>query len=357
MILFHFNLFSQVKNTLQPVAGFEQAQSDSIAKFITDFPNNTQFSIAFVKNGTVHYLGALRQQDTLQNIQNHHSIFEIGSITKVFTSALLAQLVQEGMVQLDDPIQKHLPFKLHQAEKNGRVITLQTLANHTAGLPRLPENIMPLLTAFPNDPYKNYTEKELEQYLQNQLTLKTPPGTQHDYSNLGAGLLGYMLSKKTDKSYATLLQEKIFTPLQMKYSSVNEPVDSNKLVKGLNIMGEATPRWHLAALAGAGAMLSTVEDLSKFVQANFKPNPAFDLQRKKTQTINEKMDVALGWHLIKSKDGATWHWHNGGTGGYTSSLVMDVEQQTAVIILSNISAFHKKMGNVDQLAFALMRSL
>lgn len=357
MSLFSFKARSQGKNLLQPIPGFDQAKLDTIAKYVTGFPNNTQLSIAIIKAGKVQYLGVIRQSDEIQSVQNQQAIFEIGSVTKVFTASLLAELVQQEVVSLETPIQSLLPFPLKQAEKDGKVITLQSLANHTAGLPRLPDNLMPLIAASPDDPYKDYTEKELETYLQNQMTLTTTPGASYAYSNLGAGLLGYILSKKTGKSYSALLKENIFKPLKMSHSSVNEPIKPERLVKGLDPQGEPTSNWHLAALAGAGAILSTTEDLSKFALANFKNNPTFTLQRKETYKINDNMAIGLGWHIIKTKDGQQWHWHNGGTGGYTSSMALNINQQTAVLILSNVSAFHPKMDRIDQLCFKLMNML
>ena len=132
----------------------------------------------------------------------------------------------------------------------------------------------------------------------------------------------------------------------------------DRLIPGLNAKGNEVPNWDLAALAGAGAILSNVEDLAKFAQAQFDPsNEALALSRKKTFSAAAKMDLGLGWHIIKTDDGNDWHWHNGGTGGYSSSMLIDLRKQQAIIMLSNVSAFSPKTRNVENLGFDLMKNL
>ena len=131
-----------------------------------------------------------------------------------------------------------------------------------------------------------------------------------------------------------------------------------QLVRGLDVVGEVTSNWDLGALVSAGGILSTVEDLSKFGLAQFDPaNKELELTRIPTFKIGETMDIGLGWHIIKAESGDTWHWHNGGTGGYTSSMALDVKRKNGVIILSNVSAFNKNMKKIDELCFELMKTL
>ena len=141
----------------------------------------------------------------------------------------------------------------------------------------------------------------------------------------------------------------------------NSTTDINKikgkLVKGLNNEGSEVPNWEFSVLAGAGGILSTTKDLSKFVIAQFDcSNKELKLTRKKTSEVNENMDIGLGWHLLKSQSKNIWYWHSGGTGGYSSSMVFDEKTKNSIIILSNISAFNPKMGNIDKLCFELMKT-
>jgi CubicO group peptidase (beta-lactamase class C family) len=155
------------------------------------------------------------------------------------------------------------------------------------------------------------------------------------------------------KSYEDLLQEKIFQPLHMTSSTTERNKLKNKLVLGLTPSGEIAPNWDFEALAGTGAILSNVVDLAKFIQSNLdSTNQIFKFQQKPTFTINETVDVALAWFILKNKENI--HWHNGKTAGYTSSLVLDVENKKGWVVLSNVSAFHPKSNLIDELSFRLI---
>lgn len=317
------------------------------------FPNNTQLAIALIKNGQVHFYGVKRENDTIRTITNHDRVFEIGSISKVFTGTLLAELVEEGKIDLSQNINEYLDFPF----KDNQQITFLALANHTSGLPRLPSNLN-LIFADPTNPYKGYDEEKLKVYLTEKMELAGHAGKKSDYSNLGFGLLGYVLSEIDKKTYQELATSRIFSKYDMSSTTTIRSEITDRLVKGLTAKGVEASNWDLAILAGAGGILSTVEDMSRFAMAQFDPaNEALALSRTKTFELGSNMDIGLGWVIINKESGSTWHWHNGGTGGYTSSMALDVEKQNGVIILSNVSAFNKKMGNIDQLCFGLLSTL
>ena len=224
------------------------------------------------------------------------------------------------------------------------------LANHTSGLPRIDMGMINSSTDM-GDPYKAYDEKALLDYLQNRMVLDTVPGTKFSYSNLGGGLLGYILCQKEHKTYEEELQQNIFIPLGMKSSTTMLAYVKDRVVKGRNNMGDVTSNWNFTdAAAGAGAIKSTAADMVRFIQANFTPNKVYDLPRERTFTVKEGTDIGLGW-IINTKKNI--YWHNGGTGGYRSCLAMDVKNKNGVIILSNVSSFHNLSGNIDALCFAL----
>src|SRR5215471_10360530 len=138
-----------------------------------------------------------------------NSVFEIGSISKVFTSTVLAQLVQEGKVRLDDPAQKYLPAGVQLPTRGDKVITLGTLAEQNSGLPRMPGNFKPADQA---NPYADYTVQQMYDFLSGyQLT--RDPGEQFEYSNLGVGLLGHVLSRATGQSYEDMDRQRVWAPL------------------------------------------------------------------------------------------------------------------------------------------------
>lgn len=335
---------NKVVNTLKD---FPDRISEAIFSNVKDFPNNTQVSIALLKGEKTHFYGIIKQNDTVKSIDSQNKVFEIGSVTKVFTSTVLASLVEDKKINLNDDINGYYSFTFKANNK----IDFLSLANHTSGLPRLPDNLSLTVT---DNPYKNYGQKEIEAYLKDNLQLKSNP-VKYEYSNLGAGLLGYTLGVSQKTSFQDLLQKRIFEKYQMNNSYTSSENLKDNLVSGLNANGEKVSNWDFDVLFGGGGILSTTEDLAKFVRAQFdNGNKELALTRKPTFTVNEKMKVGLGWHILKNKNNGEFFWHNGGTAGYSSSLTLNVENKNAVIVLSNVSAFNTKMQNIDKLCFELL---
>jgi CubicO group peptidase (beta-lactamase class C family) len=132
---------------------------------------------------------------------------------------------------------------------------------------------------------------------------------------------------------------------------------SSRLVQGRDRKGNMVPNWDFQVFAGAGAVLSNTADLVSFIRANFSDNPDLAFQREQTFSTGKGTGIALGWHILEPETGLVWHWHNGGTGGYRSQLVMDAQSRKAVVILSNVSASNPSAGNIDQLGFMLQETL
>ena len=346
-----FNNYENVINNFSKNKLITKQQSEIIFENAKKFPNRTQIAIAIIKDGKVNYFGINKENDTISTIDNKKSIFEIGSITKVFTSTLLSNFVKDKKIKLNDNINDYLNLTFN----NGTKISFKTLANHTSGLPPLPSNL-DLTKVNPQNPYKEYNKQELVEYLTKHLIISQK--SKYEYSNLGAGLIGYTLSEIENISYDSLLRTKVFS----KYNMLNTTTDLNKvngkLVKGQDASGNEVSNWELSVLAGAGGILSTVEDLSKFAIAQFDcSNKELKLTRQKTFEINDNMSIGLGWHIIKSKSGSILNWHNGGTGGYSSSMAIDMKSKNGIIILSNVSAFNPKKENIDKLCFELIKTL
>ena len=346
--------FTEANYGLTPSANVDDEELKLIHELIKDFPPNTEIAIGFTQDDVTYYYGVRRQEDDLIYIENQNAVFEAGSISKVFTATLLASMVHDNLLSLDDPINEKLGIRFNDE----RAISFQQLSNHTSGMPRLPSNLEKYARTSPDNPYKDYDAEALLYYLENDLALNQDPGLKYEYSNLGTGLLGHILSIIADNSYDDLLKERVFAPYAMKHSSTLKNEVADKLVIGLDNSGQPTSNWDLASLKGAGAVLATAEDLMFFAQAHFdSSDDVLTLTREVTFTVNDNLDMALGWHVLKNKSVNPVHWHNGGTGGYRSSLAVDVKAKRAVVVLSNVSAFNRKSGKIDELCFELLNRM
>src|ERR1700722_8678275 len=193
------------------------------------------------------------------------TIFEIGSITKVFTSLILADMIERGEVRADDPVSKYLPGNAEVPSRNGKQITLLNISMQNSGLPRMPDNFKP---ADPANPYVDYDPPKLMAFLAGY-KLTRDPGEKCEYSNLGVGLRGYALAQLAHMSDEELLRQRIFKPLHMDSSTITLSAENKKrLAEGHDAELKPVKNWDLDALAGAGAIRSTANDMLKFLAAN-----------------------------------------------------------------------------------------
>ena len=254
-----------------------------------------------------------------------HVLLEIGSVTKVFTALLLADMAERREVQLDDPIARHLPPAVAQACPAADRITLRHLATHTSGLPRLPRNLVPLALRHPADPYAGYSAEHLYRALRKA---SNPAPAAYLYSNYGFGLLGHLLSHTAGRPYGELLAERITGPLGLTETMTGVP-DGHPAATG-HRRGRPTARWHLGALAGAGALNSTAADLARFLSASLHPEmtpirPAIEAIQRPAGS----QQTGLGWHIC-SPAGRPVLWHNGATGGFSAMLALDRDAGCAI---------------------------
>jgi serine-type D-Ala-D-Ala carboxypeptidase/endopeptidase len=294
--------------------------------------------------------GALDKGDTRP--LNRETVFEIGSMTKVFTSLLLADMVQHGEVALDDPVVKYLPAGVKMPERGGKQITLVDLSTHTSGLPRLPDNFKPKDNA---NPYADYSVEQMYQFLSSyQLTRDI--GSKYEYSNLGGGLLGHVLARRAGMSYEQLVQTRILGPLGMKSTAITlSPGMKGRLAVGHNMSLEPVANWDLPTLAGAGALRSTADDVLEFLAANLgyiktPLAPAMAAQLAVRRPADDpNLKIALGWHIL-TIDSHEIVWHNGGTGGYRTYMAYDLKRRVGIVVLSNTST----TVGVDDIGLHLM---
>jgi D-alanyl-D-alanine-carboxypeptidase/D-alanyl-D-alanine-endopeptidase len=302
------------------------------------------------------------------SVTDERTLFEIGSITKVFTAALLADLVAAGRVRLEDPVGELLGLPGFPPD-----VTLLRLATHTAGLPRLPRNLFQGGKVELENPYAHYTTEHLMEYLGSLRTAPLVVGPL-EYSSLGMGLLGHALAQCLGMSYEQAVVEHICRPLRMEDTCITLTAEQrSRLAPPRSSSGKLVSAWDATALAGAGALRSTVHDLLLFLATHLglreSPNAAV-LRACQRIYVHDPVvaqplarperlcAMALGWG-VADIDGSLGlshkaYWHTGGTGGYQSFIGFVRESCAGVVVLSNCGPGPSTQW-LDELGFGLLR--
>lgn len=283
------------------------------------------------------------------------TVFEIGSVTKVFTCLLLATLVVAGEVALDEPLAPIFPEIA--VPVRGRPIRLVDLATHTAGLPRLPGALLWAGLRHRDNPYAAMTERDVVSALA-RVRLSSEPGRRVHYSNFGMGVLGLALARRMWTSYGDLLARHVTEPLSMTDTRVDRTDDQmTRRALGHDRRGRPVPDWDIPWLPGMGGLHSTPEDLARFTTAQLDPGStplaeALRLTHEVHVRSGRRLSLGLGWmETPLTRDGAPLRWHNGGTGGSCSFTGYVVGAGTAVTVLAN------RARPVDPIARRLLADL
>jgi CubicO group peptidase (beta-lactamase class C family) len=295
-----------------------------------------QVSVAQIDGGTVTYahFGASEATE-----------YEIGSITKTFTAHLLAEAIARGEVQAETKVGTLLPL----GDAPVADVTLAELVSHRSGLPRVasrPQDIVVAVTRsfIGHDPYSADAAGVIEQARAATLNRRGEVA----YSNLGVALLGQALATASGRDYATLVEERLFTPLGM--ASSNLPVTAARLPTnaptGWTAGGRRAAAWTMAGSAPAGGIRSTPADMVRYTQA-LLAGTAPGSEALTPRWPDGKRQIGYAW-ITQEIDGRTVTWHNGGTGGFASILMLDREHGRAIIVLSNTAA------SVDTIGAALL---
>ncbi|MCA1767780.1 MAG: beta-lactamase family protein [Idiomarina sp.] len=253
--------------------------------------------------------------------------YEIGSVTKTMVAYLLANAVVNKQATLDTSVEQFWP-------QTPSSITFGQLAIHHSGLPRLPDNL--LSKANQTDPYSHYGSQELEAAL-----AKVELGSaDYEYSNFGYGLLAESLAKLAEKTFSQLLNEEVFEPFEMvnSYVATDKSYHPESLSKGHNVLGDTVAHWHFQSLAGAGAVVSTLDDMIKYTRHLMQKAKQGDAVATQLLTPQEAIkgccQQALAWLISEDEEGKPYAWHNGQTAGFSSFVGFYLDGSKAVVILN-----------------------
>jgi len=320
------------------------------------------------KNGTRFFnYGEIEKNSGITPTED--TVFEIASISKTFTSILLAVLQKEGLLNKDDPITKFVP----EFSNNPKFekITLYHLATHTSGFPNLPTKIIAAnlfgLLHLSKQTYgalSNFTKEDLIRYF-SKAKLQSIPGKKWSYSNGAVGLLGHIFERITNSSYEELVKSRICNVFDMKDTGIDLiKTHNDRMATGHHYFGSKTPHWIAPAIEGAASLRSTAKDMTKFLSANlglsktslsseleycqstrFVPNLSYFMDHVVFPWIGIKFDqMALGWWVTKLENKEIL-FHDGGTAGFSSFIGISPKDKTGVVILANkMSRLVHKLG-------------
>lgn len=314
---------------------------------------------SYAKNGNAHSLAvAVIHQNKINTffygettpgnstLPDANTLYEIGSVTKTFTATLLAEMVNQGTISLEDSIAKFLPDSVAQ-NPDIQKITFKMLANHTSGLPRLADNCNKVQKFSNSDPYAAYDKKALYAFLKGY-TAKTEAGTEYAYSNLGYGLLGDLLSTISKKPYMTMVKEMILTPLEMTNTIDKLNPKEKNIAPPFDGEGQQVPFWNFQAITAAGSLKSSVNDLLRYTIAQLtypetNVQKAMNLTKQFTFFVPPNSDIGLAWHM-NMLDGVIYYHHTGATAGSNAFVGFVPDEKSVVIMLSNSSNELGKVG-------------
>jgi CubicO group peptidase (beta-lactamase class C family) len=281
------------------------------------------------------------------------ALFEIGSVTKVMTGILLAELATDGTVSLGTTVGELMPgdrrLDPHVAE-----ITLRELATHTSGLPRLPETfeMQWRMVSHPANPYAGLKPDDIFDAVAALSADDLGPRGRFAYSNLGPALLGRLLERAAGQPYERLLAERVLKPLGLQHTRFTSEVLNDPLL-ALPHRSNLRPaqNWTLEAYNPAGGLSSSLDDMLRFLHAAMIAEPDSPLSASLGVHWSDEAGEwasGLGWAITR-RDGETIIWHNGRTGGYYAFVGFLPERQRGLVLLSNAS------HDGDTLVFSLLR--
>jgi len=358
-------LIDKIKNEIKYVVDHNSSKSAIAIGFVD--PNGTQF------------LGYGKLSNSSNSTIDRNTIFGIGSITKVFNTILLADMVNDGIVKLNDPIDKYLPSNVTVPQYKGHKITLEDLATHTSGLPEFPSNYCKyywdnfdknLTLQFRTDTIKcskNYSTDQLYQGLSNT-TISREPGSKFQYSSFGSSLLGHILTQKSNmSSWNELVEKRILSVLGMNSTGIDLANEQKSRLAVGHLNNNELPFGSLnPTIVPSGGLYSTIDDMLKFVSANMGLiKTKIDNAMQESHLIRhyngflgpnnvklidknngEGVYTGLGW-VINTNYGHEIIWHNGVTAdGYNAIIAFNPTTHKGIVLIASAGQNNIEIANI-----------
>ncbi|GAA4035884.1 serine hydrolase domain-containing protein [Hymenobacter glaciei] len=305
-------------------------------------PARVGLSIGITQNGRAYFYHFGTTEKGKSQVATQNTPYEIGSISKTFTSLLLAHAVLEKRVSLNDDIRKYLPGAYPNLAFQGKPITLKHLANTTSRLPNnLPKNLLEgLLQHASTDSVPLLAVKRMRGYTKqnfladlHQARLDTFPGLLPRHSNVASQLLAYMLESVYQASYADLLVRYIDQPLHLTGSAGTGPKST-----GYDGNGHHMPYDAIETSRASGGLQYSPADMVKYLQYQLAASDkAVALVQQPTWGRPDAEAIAFNWNLDQTVDGKRRLQHSGGTFGYASYCELYPQLQFGIVLLANES--------------------
>ncbi len=326
-----------------------------IDTYLQGLPENMEIAIGVINGKSIETKGYRIQNGQAIAVDNSGHIFEIGSITKTFTAALLIKQIREGKAHMNDPIGKHLPKSDKVSSLKSKKITLKNLITHTSGLSEEPSGMfLPILKGAlfsPKSPYKYIKWKHYRKDLRKEEGYEF---VEHPwaYSNFGFALLGHLVGEMEDSSWETSIQQGIFDVLGMhhSYPTVTKALKKETLVQGYRADGKAGKLWEMGFVNPAGAIKSNVSDMVLWLSAHLEAEKGSlydDLKQSHDIKAHWKGSIMGNGWIHRATPKGTILWHGGATDSFKSFSAFNDTLKTGVVILTNYNTHHPQTRNQE----------
>ncbi len=323
-----------------------KTEIEKLIRFDTeiDFRKVPGFIVTVIDNDSIYFFsfGTKVKKEKIDFKKN--DIFEIGSVSKVFTASLISILVDEGLISYSDRVNSYFPEEYQNPRLNN--LTISDLITHQSGMPRLPGFFGKKEKDFQN-PYKNYQYNDLLSFYRDFI----PENKKFQYSHTNYGLLELILKKRTSKSLQDLMEEKIFSPLGMSDSFIDFPEKKENVISpGYDRAQKPVQPWTFSSFKASEGIKLSADDMTKFLKANMNMSDSgldeifkYNFTPQLNTGFNTQLSVAMGWHTINMNH---FHiiTHTGKTSGHNAFVGMVRETKTAVVILANSSFGTEDLG-------------